>query len=208
MRGMGLRRIGICVVVAGVWATGFAQKPKKDKAGYDRAARATVLHDAIVYVKADADGQKISLVTPGHEVVVVERSAPWVKVFANTDVNDDSDEDSKPEFTEDENVTPASGWIRDKGVVSPSTPGGDVILYGAAANFEEMATQPRAPKGAANAAHLLYRRVAEVLAGVAAGGGGGVAFRGCALAIRSRRLEDAALGEGAGCLPAAADLRR
>src|ERR1700712_2453553 len=102
-----------------------AMLPIADAAGqkqnYDRAARATLLHDAIVYVRADADGQKISLVTPGHEVVVVERSAPWVKVFANTDVNDDSDEDSKPEFTEDENVTPASGWIKDKGVVSPST---------------------------------------------------------------------------------------
>ena len=137
----------------------FGQKSKK--AGYDRAARATVLHDANVYVAADADGQRISLVTPGHEVVVVERSGPWIKVFANTDVADDIDEDSKPDFGEDENVTPASGWIRDKGVVSPSTPGGDAILFGAAANLEDMATQPHAPKGAAAAAHLLYRRVFE-----------------------------------------------
>jgi outer membrane protein assembly factor BamD (BamD/ComL family) len=82
-------------------------------------------------------------------------------VFANTDVADDIDEDSKPDFGEDENVTPASGWIRDKGVVSPSTPGGDAILFGAAANLEDMATQPHAPKGAAAAAHLLYRRVFE-----------------------------------------------
>ena len=65
----------------------WGRRTRKDKAGYDRAARATVLHAANVYVTADADAQKISLVTPGHEVVVIERSGPWVKVFANTDVD-------------------------------------------------------------------------------------------------------------------------
>jgi hypothetical protein len=138
-------------------------KAQKQAQNYDRAARATVLHDAVVYVASDADSQKISLVTPGHEVVVIERSAPWMKVFANTDVNDDANEDdrNKPEFGDDANVTPASGWIRDKGVVGPNTPGGDAILFGSAANFEEEAAHPHAPKGAAGAAHLLYKRVAE-----------------------------------------------
>jgi hypothetical protein len=136
------------------------QRPKDKAAGYDRAARATVLHEANVYVTADADAQKISLVTPGHEVVAVQRSGPWIQVFANTDVEDTNDE-NKPEFAEDENVTPASGWIRDKGVVGPTTAGGDVVLYGAAANFEAQAEQPHAPKGAAMAAHLLYQRVAD-----------------------------------------------
>ena len=84
-----------------------------------------------------------------------------MKVFANTDVKDDINDDDKPEFSSDENVTPASGWIRDKGSSAPSTPGGDAILYGAAANVEEEASQPHAPKGAAAAAHLLYRRVFE-----------------------------------------------
>jgi hypothetical protein len=155
-----LRRLACCAAVFAVACIpASAQKPKK--AGYDRAARATVLHEANVYVSADADGQRISLVTPGHEVVVVEHSGPWVKVFANTDVADDIDEDSKPDFGEDENVTPASGWIRNKGVVGPSTPGGDAILFGAAANLEDLAEHPHAPKGAAAAAHLLYRRVFE-----------------------------------------------
>jgi hypothetical protein len=137
-----------------------AQKRAQD---YDKAARATVLHDATVYVAADADSQKISLVTPGHEVVVMERSGPWVRVFANTDVADDANEEdhNKPEFGEDANVTPASGWIRDKGVVGPTIPTGDVILFGSAANLEDQAAQPNAPKGAAASAHLLYRRVYE-----------------------------------------------
>lgn len=132
---------------------------KKDKAGYDRAARATVLHEAVVFVAADPESQKVSLVTPGHEVVVVERSGPWVKVFANTDVQDDVED--KPEFGDESAPQPASGWIRDKGVVSAATPSGDTILYGAAANLEDAAEHPNAPKGAAMAAHMLYRRVWE-----------------------------------------------
>jgi hypothetical protein len=148
----------VLLLVTGA-AIGHAQKT----GNYDRNARATVLHDANVYVAADADSQKVSLVTPGHEVVIVERNGPWVKVFANTDINDDANEDdrNKPEFNDDANVTPASGWIRDKGIVAPSLAGGDSILFGSAANFEDEAEHPHAPKGAARAAHLLYRRVAE-----------------------------------------------
>src|ERR1700748_489892 len=156
--------IGVAVAMLPATAVVAGQtKAQKQAQNYDRAARATVLHDAIVYVASDADSQKISLVTPGHEVVVIERSAPWVKVFANTDVNDEANEDdrNKPEFSDDANVTPASGWIRDKGVVGPNTPGGDAILFGSPANCEEEEAHPHAPKGAAGAAHLLYKRVAE-----------------------------------------------
>jgi hypothetical protein len=135
---------------------------KKDKlSGYDRSARATVLHDAIVYVTADDQAQRISLVTPGHEVVVVEHNGAWVRVFANTDIKDKTDDSQEPEFADEDNVTPASGWIRDKGVVAPGTANGDAILFGAAANLEDEAEQPHPPKDAATQAHLLYRRVAE-----------------------------------------------
>ncbi len=140
-----------------------AAQSKRQAQKDDPSARATVVHDANVYVAADADAQKISLVTPGHEVVIVERNGPWVKVFANTDVNDDADEDdrNKPQFGEDANVTPASGWIRDKGIIGPTLTGGDAILFGSAANFEDEAAQTHAPKGAAASARLLYKRVAE-----------------------------------------------
>ncbi len=157
MRNDRLRWSGLGVVLLLACSMVWAQK--KDQAGYDRAARATVLHEAVVYVAADPESQKVSLVTPGHEVVVVERSGPWVKVFANTDVQEDVED--KPEFGDDAAAQPMSGWIRDKGVVSAATPNGDIILYGAAANLEDAATQPNAPKGAAMAAHMLYRRVWE-----------------------------------------------
>jgi hypothetical protein len=156
--------MGVAAMLLLVTSSAMGQtKAQKQAENYDKAARATVLHDANVYVAADADAQKISLVTPGHEVVIIERSGPWVKVFANTDINDDANEDdpNKPEFGDDANVTPASGWIRDKGILGPTTAGGDMILFGSAANFEDEAAHPHAPKGAAGSAHLLYKRVAE-----------------------------------------------
>ena len=139
----------------------LAQKPsKKDaRSGYDRSARATLLHPANVYVAADENSQKSALVNTGHEVVVSEHSGGWARVFANTDIQDDISDDEKPEFADDD-PTPQSGWIRDKGIVTPTTANGDAILYGAAANLEAAAAEPHAPVDAATAAHLLYRRVA------------------------------------------------
>ena len=139
----------------------IAQKSKDKAAGYDRAARATLLHPAIVYLTADGDSEHVSLVTPGHEVVITERNGPWVRVFANTDSGDTKDPDHEPEFAENDTVTPSSGWIRDKGIVTLNTPNGDAILYGAAANLEDEAAQPHAPKDAAAAAHMLYARVPD-----------------------------------------------
>jgi hypothetical protein len=77
-----------------------AQKPRRQDqmSGYDRSARATVLHTANVYVMADSSNPPITTVTPGHEVVVMARNGPWVNVFANTDSKEDQDPDSAPEF--------------------------------------------------------------------------------------------------------------
>jgi hypothetical protein len=133
------------------------KKPKDTRSGYDRADRATLVHDAIVYVGADDASDKVAEVTPGHEVVVIQRSGPWIKVFANSDAPDQPEE--QPEFAEDVVQSADSGWIKDKGVVTPQTPNGDAILFGSAADFEDQAAQPHAPKDAATTAHLLYRRV-------------------------------------------------
>jgi outer membrane protein assembly factor BamD (BamD/ComL family) len=145
-------------------AVGSAQaqkKTKKELAGYDRAARATIVHPAIVYLSAEDSASHLAEVLPGHEVVVMERNGGWLRVFANTDMADDQGEGDAPEFSTDENTTPESGWIKNKGVVNPATPNGDAILFGTAANFEAMAAQPHAPKDAADEARLLYRRVVE-----------------------------------------------
>jgi hypothetical protein len=141
----------------------LAQKQKKDnRSGYDRSARATVLHVANLYVTADTSAPPIATVTPGHEVVILSHNGPWVNVFANTDSKEEEDPDSEPEFTDPgSNPDPSSGWIRDEGIVGPTTPGGDALIFGYAAELEAEASQPHPPQDAAKAAQLLYRRVAD-----------------------------------------------
>jgi len=158
-----MRLLTLIVAATFLTATLHAQKPRKnDKSGYDNAARATVLHTANVYVSADSTAPPIITVTPGHEIVVTAHNGPWVNVFANTDTKDDADPDSKPEFTAPgDEAQPSAGWIRDKGIVGPTTPNGDALIYGAAAEFEAQAQQPHPPANAAAAAQLLYRRVFE-----------------------------------------------
>ena len=151
----------VAVVAVGACTAHGQKKPKDAISGYDRAARGTLVHPAIVYVAGDDNAQHVSEVLPGHEVVVMERNGAWVRVFANTDAADAKSDEDKPEFGEDASVAPASGWIRDKGLITSATGNGDAVLFGAAANYEDEAAHPHAPKGAAEAAHQLYRRVAE-----------------------------------------------
>jgi outer membrane protein assembly factor BamD (BamD/ComL family) len=153
--------VALLVSAGGIAAHAQKKKPKKMPPGYDRAVRATVVHPAIVYISAEDNAQHIAEVGPGHEVAIMETNGAWVRVFANTDILDDEDDSSKPEFSTDDTLTPASGWIRNKGLVEANTANGDSILYGTAANLEYEASQPHAPKDAADGARLLYRRVAE-----------------------------------------------
>jgi hypothetical protein len=148
-------------MIASIPCFACAQKKSKDqRSGYDRSAKATVVHDTLVYVDPDDASQKVAEVLPGHELVVIQRSGPWVKVFANTDAPDQGDPDKVPEFGNEE-PTPDSGWVKDKGIVTPGMAGGDEILFGSAAGYEDQAAQPHAPKDAATEARLLYRRVYE-----------------------------------------------
>jgi hypothetical protein len=153
----------VVVVGAAVLVSVPAQAQKKSRdnqSGYDRSAKATMVHPAIVYVAADDTSNHVTEVGTGHEVVISERNGDWVRVFANTDADDEKYDDEKaPEFGDD-STPPMSGWIKDKGIVSPVTPGGDAILFGMAAYEEELASEPHAPRDAAVAAHLLYKRAA------------------------------------------------
>ncbi len=137
-----------------------AQKRNPERA-VDNAARATVVHTANVYATADPANPPIATVAPGHELLVNQKNGAWVNVFANTDTKEDNP-DTAPEFTDPNNAPqPITGWLRDKGIVGPKTPEGDAVLFGTAAGLEAEAAEPHAPKGAAESAGLLYRRVWE-----------------------------------------------
>jgi hypothetical protein len=118
-----------------------------------------VVHEVIVRLAADSGSGRVASVTPGHELALLEHNGPWVRVFANTDIQETTEDE--PEFGTSEQPTPVSGWMLDKGVVSSQTPNGDVILFGAAADAEADASAPHPGRTSANDARLLYRRVAE-----------------------------------------------
>jgi hypothetical protein len=93
--------------------------------------------------------------------VVAEKSGPWMRVYANTDLVEARQKDA-PLFGSDETPPPVSGWIEAKGIVTENTANGDQILMGEAANQESLASDPRGPANAAQSARLLYRRLVEM----------------------------------------------
>lgn len=137
----------------------FAQKLVKPMAG----PRATALQITSLYVSPDTSAQRLDKVQIGRELVVAEKSGPWLRVYANTDVQEvaDSDPDA-PMVGSDSLPPPLTGWVQAKGVVEERTPNGDLIIMGTAANEEALAADPRGPVNAAQAARLLYRRVVEM----------------------------------------------
>ena len=130
------------------------------KSGYENSPRATVIHTANVYIAADDTSQRIATVMPGHEVVILEKSGPWIRVFANTDVEEVNEKD-KPIYGSDTITPPVSGWIQARGVVRDTTPDGDKVLMGEAATMEILAEDARGPRNAGQTARLLYRRIVE-----------------------------------------------
>jgi outer membrane protein assembly factor BamD (BamD/ComL family) len=100
-----------------------------------------MVREAYIYIAPDSTSTRMGNLTPGREVAILETSRKWLHI---TQV--------------DGNLT---GWILDKGVVRASTPEGDKIVYGAAADAEAEASRRHGRKGADKDAMRLYRRMAE-----------------------------------------------
>src|SRR6201999_3842882 len=133
-----------------------AQKPSAPSNG----PKATVIRNSNLYVSPDPSSSRLAEISPGREMVVLEKNGPWVRVFANTDEETSRSQDA-PVFGHDAAAVPISGWMEAAGVVSADTPKGDVILFGAAAGEEADANLAHAPQGTAQAARLLYQRMAD-----------------------------------------------
>jgi hypothetical protein len=125
--------------------------------------RATALQVTSLYVSPDTGAQRLDKVQIGREMVVAERSGAWLRVYANTDAEEQNENDpDAPMVGGDSTPPPISGWVQAKGIVEETTPNGDQIVMGTAANEESLASDPRGPLNSAQAARLLYRRVTEM----------------------------------------------
>jgi hypothetical protein len=150
---------GLIVICSALSALADKKQPQlvKPMAG----PRATALRVSWLYIAPDRTSQKVDRVQIGREMVIAERSGLWLRVYANTDIEEMQQKDA-PEFGSSEVPPPISGWIETKGIVVETTQGGDQVLMGEAANHEALASDPRGPVNAARSARLLYRRLVEM----------------------------------------------
>ncbi len=120
------------------------------------AEHGVMLRDGVIYISPDTSAAKLSNISRGREVAIIERTPGWVHAVGTVDVVTNievgSDEQS------DRNVT---GWIVDKGVITATTPDGDKILFGEAFDSEMEASRRGGRRGAAQDAMRLYARIAE-----------------------------------------------
>ncbi len=159
------------ILVARVFVLGLALVCTSFAAAKDRppqvpgvkpGPRATPLQITWLYIQPATSSQKIAQIQIGREMVIMEKSGPWLNVEANTDVERSDDADT-PMIGGDENSQQAiSGWMEAKGIVTDSTPDGDQVLMGAAAQEEVLASTPSGPANAAHAARLLYTRLYQM----------------------------------------------
>src|SRR5262249_49811327 len=110
-----------------------------------QAVRATTIRVAGIYLSPDKTSTKLTDVNRGREVIFLGNSGDWIHVEANV--------------TDERTVT---GWMEAKGIVQPSTPNGDKILFGDAVDAEDQASQRNGRKYAAQDAMRLYGEVAEL----------------------------------------------
>jgi hypothetical protein len=160
-RALAFALIGVAIVCAALPLS--AQKKKGDQLQKPMAGpRATALRITWLYVGPDTGSQKVDRVQIGREMVVAERSGPWMRVYANTDIEQLREDKDTPILDTDSTPPPISGWVQGKGIVVETTPNGDQILMGSAANQESLANDPRGPVNAAQSARLLYQRLFEM----------------------------------------------
>lgn len=109
----------------------------------------TLVRSSGLYVSPGESSAKLMQVERGRDMVVLEQTKMdninWVKVFVT--------------IIQDENRRDVTGWVSSTGLVTTSTPNGDQIIFGEAADSENQAEQRGGRKGAAQDAMRLYFRV-------------------------------------------------
>src|SRR5688572_27959217 len=130
------RQLGMALLVG---AAALAQEPEK------KLDRGIMVRPAVLYLQADKHYSKLGEIERGREVVLVEKNTgEWPHVFANLERGKD-----------------VTGWIKSKGVVLPSTPNGDRMVYCDAVDSEAEASRRGGRRRAEEDAGRLYYRVYE-----------------------------------------------
>lgn len=122
------------------------------------AQRGTLVKEETIRVSPSSDTAKLGEVGRGHELIIIDASRDWTHVEAIIrEPRREADEDD-PE-SEGKTIT---GWVMTKALVGMSTPNGDKIIFGEAANSEDEASRRRGRRDAAQDAMRLYYRVYDL----------------------------------------------
>src|SRR6202790_5271580 len=120
-----------------------------------QAQRGTLVHEESIRVSPSADAAKLGEAGRGHELVIIETGHDWTHVEAILrEPRKDADEDDPA--AEGKTIT---GWVSSKALVNLTTPNGDKIVFGEAADSEDQASRRRGRRDAAQDAMRLYYRV-------------------------------------------------
>jgi len=124
---------------------------------FAQAQRGTLVHEETIRVAPSTDSAKLGEAGRGHELVVLDSSRDWVHVEA---IIRPASRD--PDTDEEIEAKTLSGWVPAKAFVSPSTPNGDRIIFGEAADSEDQASRRRGRRDAAQDAERLYYRIYDL----------------------------------------------
>jgi hypothetical protein len=151
-----------CLALGCAAASAHADKKPQQQVKPMAGPRATALRVTTLYITPSTSAQKVDRLQIGREIVVAEKSGTWLRVYINTDIEEQHSDKDEPWVGGDAATPPISGWIEAKGIVEETAANGDQILMGAAANEEAEASNPRGAANAAQSARLLYRRLVEM----------------------------------------------
>jgi hypothetical protein len=121
------------------------------------ALRGTLVHEETIRVAPSADAARLGDAGRGHELVIIETSRDWTHVEAI--LSEPHRERDTDEEVEGKTIT---GWVSSKALVSMSTPNGDKIIFGEAADSEDQASRRLGRRSAAQDALRLYYRIYDL----------------------------------------------
>jgi len=125
---------------------------------FSQVQSGTLVHEETIRVAPSADAAKLGEAGRGHELIIIETARDWTHVEAILrEPRKDADEDDPA--AEGKTIT---GWVRNNSLVSTTTPNGDKIIFGEAANSEDEASRRRGRRDAAQEAMRLYYRVYDI----------------------------------------------
>lgn len=119
--------------------------------------RGTLVHEESIRVAPADNAAKLGQAERGHELVILDTSRDWTHVEAIL-VEPKKDADTEEE-AEGKIIT---GWVPSRALVSMSTPNGDKIIFGEAADSEDQASRRLGRRNAAQDAMRLYYRAYDL----------------------------------------------